>query len=308
MNTPGSSLLEKRDLMQIDNRVTGCTRLLGVIGNPVAHSISPQLHNTISSHLGVDLIYVPLRVDREELGAAVKGLKALNYIGFNVTVPYKKDIMKFLDENTKEAILMGAVNTVKNIDGRLYGYNTDAEGFARSFKLETGTGFKEKQVLILGAGGTARAIAVKLALEGVRKLTVVNRTFERADEIAGLINNHFRPMADSLSLQDMRASQAFYESDIVINTTSAGMHPNIDDTPLTDTMQFQEHQIAYDVIYNPGKTKFLAAAGSRGCKIANGLGMLFYQGIFAYEIWTGIKLSEELVRDVYTSFTEIIPS
>jgi shikimate dehydrogenase len=292
--------------MQIDKRVTGRTRLLGVIGNPIAHSISPQLHNTISSHLGVDLVYVPLRVEKEELGTAVKGLKALNYIGFNVTVPYKKDVMKFLDENTKEAILMGAVNTVKSIDGRLYGYNTDAEGFARSFKQETGTGFKGKKIMLLGAGGTTRAIAVKIALEGAQKLAIVNRTLTKADEIADMINNNFRPITTALSPEEEKTARAFSESDIIINTTSAGMHPNVDDTPLTGGMQFQAHQIVYDVVYNPGKTKFLEEADGKGCKISNGLGMLFYQGISAYEIWTGIKLPDKLVKEIYVSFTEII--
>jgi shikimate dehydrogenase len=292
--------------MQIDKRVTGRTRLLGVIGNPIAHSISPQLHNTISSHLGVDLVYVPLRVEKEELGTAVKGLKALNYIGFNVTVPYKKDVMKFLDENTKEAILMGAVNTVKSIDGRLYGYNTDAEGFARSFKQETGTGFKGKNIMLLGAGGTTRAIAVKIALEGAQKLAIVNRTLTKADEIADMINNNFRPITTALSPEEEKTARAFSESDIIINTTSAGMHPNVDDTPLTGGMQFQAHQIVYDVVYNPGKTKFLEEADGSGCKISNGLGMLFYQGISAYEIWTGIKLPDKLIKEIYVSFTEII--
>ena len=155
--------------MNIDNRVTGTTRLMGVIGNPIEHSISPQLHNTINTLLNVDAVYVPFKVEKDDLENAVKGIKALNLVGVNVTVPYKKEIIKFLDDKTKEALLMGAVNTVKNIDGRLYGYNTDAEGFSRSFKEEAGTGFKGKKVVINGAGGAARAIAVKNCYRGSRK-------------------------------------------------------------------------------------------------------------------------------------------
>ncbi|MCX7921613.1 MAG: shikimate dehydrogenase [Clostridia bacterium] len=292
--------------MQIDNRVTGKTRLIGVMGNPIEHSISPQLHNTISKHLGIDLVYVPLKVEKSDLENAVKGLKALNFVGFNVTIPYKKEVMKFLDDNTKEALLMGAVNTVKNIDGRFYGYNTDAEGFSRSFKEETGVGFKGKKVLIIGAGGVARAISVKIALEGAKKIFIVNRTLSKAEEISELINNNVVNVAHCLYSEDDSVSSIFEESDVVINTTSAGMHPNEDVLPLEQPIKFSTNQIIYDVIYNPAKTKFLLEAEVSGCKTVNGLGMLFYQGIYAYEIWTGVKIPDEMKKELFKSFKDIL--
>jgi len=291
--------------MVIDYSVTGKTRLLGLIGNPVEHSISPQLHNSLSKMLGLDLIYVPLRVDKENLGTLVKAIKATDFVGFNVTVPYKREIMKFLDDNTKEAILMGSVNTVKKIEGRLYGYNTDGEGFLRDFKEAAGTGFKGKKVVMIGAGGAARPIAVKIAMEGAEKISLVNRTTQKSVELAEVVNENIAEIVQVYNFEDKTLKLAIEESDIIINTTSVGMSPDIDNSPINDMTCFNG-QIVYDVIYNPTKTKFLADAESRGCKVINGLGMLFYQGINAYEIWTGVKIPEENLKDIYESFTAIL--
>lgn len=292
--------------MIMDKEVSGKTKLVGVIGCPIEHSISPQLHNKISKNLGVDLMYVPFRVERPDLENAVKGLKALNLIGFNVTIPYKKEIMKFIDDNTKEALLMGAINTVKNIDGRFYGYNTDAEGFSRAFKEATGSVFKGKQVTILGAGGAARAIAVKLAIEGTAKISIINRTVEKACDISEIINNNFNKIAKAYSNTDTQANQAFSDSEIIINATPIGMYPEIGVSPLGKKMKLVKEQIVYDTIYNPVKTKLLLSAEKAGCVAVNGLGMLFYQGIYAYEIWTGIKITEEMIKDLFKSFINIL--
>ena len=292
--------------MDIDARVTGRTRLLALIGNPVEHSISPELHNSLSTLMGVDLIYIPLKVEKKDLEIVVKSLKATDFVGFNVTIPYKRDIMKFIDENTKEAILMGAVNTVKKIDGRLYGYNTDAESFLRSFKEETGESFKGKKVVLIGAGGVARALAVKLTMEGTQKISLVNRTVEKSVELAEFVNENVKKIVQVYNFEDKAFKTAFQESDIIINTTSLGMYPNTSDTPIKEVNYFKKNQIVYDVIYNPVKTKFLTDAESKGCKTVNGLGMLFYQGINSYEIWTGIKISEENLKAIYSSFTKIL--
>lgn len=291
--------------MNIDSRVTGKTRLLGLIGNPVEHSISPRLHNSLSMLLGLDLMYIPFRVDKENLEVLVKALKAVDFVGFNVTIPYKRDIMKFIDDNTKEAILMGSVNTVKKIEGRLYGYNTDGEGFLRAFKEEAGTGFKGKKVVMIGAGGVARPIAVKIAMEGAEKISIVNRTTERSVELAEVVNENVAEIVQVYNLEDKTLKMACEESDIIINTTSVGMIPDIDKSPI-ENIDYFNGQIVYDVVYNPAKTKFLTDAESKGCKVINGLGMLFYQGINAYEIWTGVKFSEENLKDIYNSFITIL--
>jgi shikimate dehydrogenase len=291
--------------MKIDNRITGKTKLVGIIGCPIEHSISPQLHNSISRVFDVDLTYVPFKVQKADLENAVKGLKALNLIGFNVTIPYKKEIMKYIDENTKEALLMGAVNTVKNIDGRFYGYNTDAEGFARAFKEAVGSGFKGKSITVLGAGGASRAICVKMAIEGAEKISIINRTIEKACDITEIINNNFNNIAKAYSFDACEANKVFSESQIVINATPIGMFPEVGATPLNKKMKLSKEQIVYDTIYNPVKTKLLTEAQKVGCISVNGLGMLFYQGIYAYEIWTGIKIPEEIRKELFASFIKI---
>lgn len=291
--------------MNIDFSVTGKTKLLGLIGNPVEHSISPQLHNSLSKLMGLDLVYVPLRVDKENLEVLVKALKAVDFVGFNVTIPYKRDIMKFIDDNTKEAILMGSVNTVKKLDGRLYGYNTDGEGFLRSFKEAAGVGFKGKKVVMIGAGGAARPIAVKIAMEGAEKISIVNRTTQKSVELAEVVNENIAEIVQVYNFEDKTLKLAFEESDIIINTSSVGMSPDVDKSPVANIDYFNG-QIVYDVVYNPAKTKFLSDAESRGCKAIGGIGMLFYQGINAYEIWTGVKFSEESLKEIYKSFVTIL--
>ncbi len=292
--------------MILDSRVNGKTRLIGVVGNPVEHSISPQLHNTISSYLGPDIIYVPFKVAANDLENAVKGLKAINILGFNITIPYKKDIMKYIDDNTKEALLMGAVNTVKNIDGRLYGYNTDAEGFARSYKEETKTGFRGKNVVVFGAGGVARAIIVKVAMDGAQKISIVNRTESKAIEMAELVSNNFKLKIHGYCSTDKKVNEIIMESDIIINTTSMGMHPELNKCPIENFNLLNSNQIVYDVIYNPIETVLLSEASKKGCKTVNGLGMLYYQGINAYEIWTGIKIPEAILKELFLTFKDIL--
>ena len=296
--------------MQIDTRVTGKTTVLGVIGSPIEHSISPQLHNTLSMLLGIDAIYVPLKVDGNSLQEAVKGLKALNIAGFNVTIPHKKEIIKYIDECDGNALLMGAVNTVKNEGGRLCGYNTDAEGFSRSFKQSTGMEFKGKRITVLGAGGAAQAVIVKMALEGAESISIINRTLSKAHEIAKIVNDNTLGTARAYCWEDAACRHAFNSSEIIINMTSAGMYPEIGKSPLEPSMEFSIElsggQVVYDAIYNPSKTKLLADAEEKGCKAVNGLGMLLYQGIYAYEIWMDMKIDEDIIRQIFDSFKNIL--
>jgi shikimate dehydrogenase len=292
--------------MEIVKSITGKTKIIGVIGNPVEHSISPQLHNTLSRYLGLDLVYIPMRPEKDQLENAVKGLKAINITGFNVTIPFKNDIIKYLDECSEEATLMGAVNTVKNLDGRLYGYNTDAEGFSCSFKMESDTGFEGKTVAVLGAGGASRAIAVKVAMEKASKVFILNRTLPGACEIAELINRSFSCTASASGLNSPEAAGILKRSDIIINTTPLGMYPHPDDSPLPEFDGFRKSQIIYDTIYNPPMTKFLAAASQKGCKTINGFGMLIFQGILAYEMWTGIKVPDDTVCRLFETFVKYL--
>jgi shikimate dehydrogenase len=291
--------------MKLNEIITGRTKLLGLIGNPIEHTISPQLHNTLSTMLGIDMVYIPFKVGKDSLEDAVKGFKACNLLGFNVTIPFKEEIIKYVDECTSEVKLMGCANTIKSTDGRLFAYNTDAEGFARSFEEETGTDFKDKNVLLLGAGGTARSLAIKIAAKGAKKLYLINRTIEKAYGIAELINRNICAVAEAASFNEM-AEGILEKSDIIVNTTPLGMHPNINGNPVGDTIKFNSRQIVYDVIYNPVKTKLIKQAEAFGCKTVNGLGMLFYQGILAYEIWMDIKLPQPVLKELFEEFTNYL--
>lgn len=294
--------------MALNDMVIGTTALMGLIGNPVKHSISPLLHNTLNRELNVDAVYVPFNVEGNQLADAVRGLKALNVSGFNVTIPYKKEVIKHLDEVSQEALFMGAVNTVKNIDGRFYGYNTDAEGFMRSFREENGCSVKDKAVAVIGAGGTARAICIKLALEGAKKIYILNRNLPRAAQLADIIESNIRKCAEPLLHDADNEGRVIPGVDVIINTTPAGMYPETGIMPIKNESNLKEGQIIYDVIYNPSKTLLLKKAEERGCKAVNGIGMLFYQGILAYEIWTGIKLEQDLLRSIKKSFVNFLGS
>jgi len=214
--------------------------------------------------------------------------------------------MKYIDDNIRMSFLMGAINTVKNIDGRLYGYNTDAQGFVRAAKVKNNIDFKDKKVTILGAGGAARAIAVKLASLKVSELNIVNRRIEKATNIQNTINDNMVKIAKAFTYKDKNFEDVVHQSDVVINATSVGMSPNVNQSVIKDDKVFRKNQYVYDIIYSPSETMFLAQAKKRGAKTDNGLLMLFYQGIASYEIWTGHKFSDDEIKKIYKIFTKLV--
>jgi shikimate dehydrogenase len=274
--------------------IKGDTRLCAVLGNPIEHSISPEIHNTLSRLLKINTAYVPFKVDKGHLRDVVECLKKLRFKGINVTIPYKQEIMELTDDNTRDSVIVGAVNTLKNSSGRLYGYNTDGEGFSRSFKEETGCEFQGKKILILGAGGASRSISLKAAQEKAELIYIYNRTIEKAEKITEIINNYTSSKGEVCNKE--QKGRIFEQCDIIINTTSLGMYPETRNSPLTEDMVFRKSQVAYDVIYNPSETVFLKTAREKGCKAVNGFGMLLYQAVYAYEIWNGIKVPADVVK------------
>lgn len=284
--------------MNIVEVVNGKTKLFGLLGNPVEYTKSPFIHNTLFNYFNINAIYVPVLVNNDSLEEAVNGLKAQNFSGFNVTVPYKKDIIKFLDDISNDALLMGAVNTVKNIGGRLKGYNTDGEGFTRDFKDGFNADFKDKKVMLLGAGGTARALAIKLASEKIQHLTIVNKTQQNAQNIVELVKNNYGSISGWTLPDSSIFSDKIKDFDIIINTTPAGMSTYMDSTPFDNQYAFNKDQMVYDVIYTPKKTKFLLEAEKSGCKTRNGFGMLINQGVAAFEIWTGKTVARSLTIEL----------
>ncbi len=272
------------------NEIDGKTRLLGLMGYPVEHTYSPQMHNYISKVYNLNYAYSALCVKPENLGDAMRGILALGYAGVNVTAPHKEQVMQYLDFISEDAKMYGSVNTVKIENGKMYGYNTDADGFYMSL-LNSGIEIIDKDVLILGAGGASRPICVKFARLGAKSVTVLNRTQARADELAQFVKN-----SCGVAILTTREHSRY---DVVINTTSAGMEPNINTCPIEDFSFVDKNTAASDMIYNPAETVFLKKMKEHGAYAAvNGLGMLIYQGIVAYEIFTGEKIDHKIYDDI----------
>lgn len=275
--------------------INGHTKQLGIIGYPVEHSFSPKMHNFISDITDNNYTYSAWLVRPEKLEAAINGIRALNIAGINVTAPHKVEVMKYLDEVSEQARLLGSVNTVVNRGGKLYGYNTDADGFVASLK-NAGIAVADKNILVIGAGGVVKPTLIRLIQEKPRSITVVNRTKSKVMALAEAINDK-----TGFGLTTEVKDRNF---DIVINTTSAGMEPQLDALPidaidsLDDLSFINENTAAVDMIYNPDETLFLKEAKKLGAKTVNGLGMLIYQGIIAYELFTDTKLPENIADTI----------
>lgn len=258
--------------------ITGSTKLTGLFGYPVSHTISPAMHNAAFEYLGLDIIYLPFSVHPKDLAAAVKALPALGFIGINVTIPHKQTIMKYLDVITPSARMIGAVNTVLVKGRKLIGYNTDGIGFVRSLKNYS---LKGKTMFLLGAGGAGRAVAIQSKLNGLKRIFIADKLTARARDLAGRCRG----------IVATNIREALRESDIIVNATPIGLRP--DDPVSIPAEWIPKGRLVYDLIYNPKKTKLLKKV--RG---VNGLGMLLYQGASSFEIWTGKKAPVEVMRRV----------
>jgi shikimate dehydrogenase len=280
-------------------RVNSKTQLVGLIGWPVGHSVSPRMHNVAFAATGLDWCYLPLPVPTTpatRIGEAVLGLRALGLRGANVTVPHKQAVMPFLDALSPAARAMGAVNTIiVHADGTLAGDNTDAPGFVADLQAH-GVAVAGKRVLILGAGGSARAVVYGLGQAGAASISLVNRTIARAHELVDALQSHVPACRlDAGTLPDDLAALAD-DADIIVNTTSLGMSPNIDTSPWPTTQPLRPSHVVYDLVYNPRETRLLAHAQQHGAQAIGGIGMLVWQGALAFEHWTGIRPPVELMR------------
>jgi len=274
-------------------RPSGKTKVCGVIGDPIEHTMSPVMHNAAFKKFGLDYVYVPFRVRQEELGKAIEGMKALNIRGLNVTIPHKVAVIPFLDELDPLADKIGAVNTIVNDEGVLKGYNTDATGFLQAL-LERGFEPKGKNVVILGAGGASRAISFILAERG-SSLVILNRTLDKAKICANRISEIFQSETTALKLNRGNLEAAISEADILVNATSVGMSPNINETPVASNL-LKPGLVVFDIVYNPIKTRLQREAEAIGATIINGLDMLVWQGALVFEKWTGQKAPVDLMR------------
>lgn len=273
--------------------ISGKTKVCAIIGDPVGHTLSPGMHNAAFKKLGLDYAYIPLLVKPEKLAAAVAGLRAIQVTGFNVTIPHKVTILPLLDDIDPLSRKIGAVNTITNINGKLTGYNTDAEGFFQSL-MEHGVNPAGKNVAVLGAGGASRAISFILAEMGA-KLTLLNRQagLERAHDIASMIKTGIGREVQVLALEKMAAG--LKGTDILINATSVGMSPHTENSPVpADSLR--EIPLVIDIVYTPTETQLLKDAKKAGAKTIGGVDMLVWQGALAFEKWTGRKAPLEIMR------------
>ncbi len=275
--------------------INGHTKQLGIIGDPVDHSFSPVMHNFISGEIGNNYVYSAFHVTPDDLKAAIDGVRALGIRGLNVTAPHKTAVMEHIDEVSEQARLLGSVNTIVNRDGRLYGYNTDADGFYMSLE-KAGITVTGSKILIIGAGGVVKPVLTRLIQGDPKSVTVVNRTMSKVYELAEKVK--------SQSGYEVKTSLDYLDFDIVINMTSAGMEPQLDRLPtdaideLRDLSFINEKTAVVDMIYNPDETLFLKEAKKRGAKTMNGLGMLVYQGIIAYELFTDTTLPDDMADKI----------
>lgn len=274
--------------------IDGTTRLVGIIGDPVSHSLSPALHNAAFAALGLNYAYVPLRVARADLPAAIGALPALGFAGANVTVPHKRAAAALVSVLHAEASLVNAVNTIVIVDRRLEGYNTDVEGFVQAYLAEAGQG--PESALLLGAGGAARAAALGLLRLGTRRFRIANRTLPAARELAGLIES-LEPTAavDVAPLAELRPADVVSVR-AVVNATTLGM-PGGSKVPAVVADNVGVDQIVYDVVYAPNDTDLTRSSRRRGARVINGREMLVRQAAAAFELWTGVQAPLDVMRD-----------
>lgn len=268
-------------------------KIYGVMGDPIAHSMSPDIHNDAFEKENIEAVYHHFHVTKEGLNDAVKGMKALGIEGFNITIPHKTSIIPFLDEVDELALAIGAVNTVVNKNGRFIGYNTDGKGFFKSLCDEISGDIKAKKTLVIGAGGAARAIYFTLVKEGVKQVDIANRTKERAAQLVS--DCPYDKVSKALSI--IEAEESLSQYDLIVQTTSSGMSPELDHSPLK-VDQLKTGAIVSDIIYNPLQTKLLREAGEKGAETQNGLGMFINQAALAFEIWTGVMPDTARMTDI----------
>ncbi len=277
-------------------QISGSTQLVGLLGWPVSHSHSPEMHNAAAADLGLNLAYVPLPVKSSQLKEALSGLVALGFIGANVTVPHKEAVVPLMDRLEPAAATIGAVNTIvisrdvesSDSEAVVSGYNTDWSGFMLDLE-EDGWDPKGKSCLVIGAGGSARAVTYGLA-KAQAQVTVVSRRIEQARELV----NDIGAVAETQSLQfrnyqDLAAVCQQSSPDLIVNATPVGMAPDVNKSPWPAGAAFPERAHIYDLVYQPAETRLMKEAKSAGCRVSNGLGMLVQQGALAFELWTSLK-------------------
>lgn len=282
-------------------RIDGHTKTLAVIGNPIEHTMSPVIHNELAAIYGHNVVYTPYLVDHD-LEGAIRGASALHFAGLNVTIPHKTEVLQYVAEVDEFAKCIGAVNTLVPTENGFKAYNTDIPGLFRGMESD-GVQISGEPVVILGAGGAARSVAILAMRKGASEIFILNRTLERAEEICKEINQlSGKQLAQALKLSDYKVLSG--RKYLCIQATSVGMYPKVGEAVIEDGDFFDMIHTGYDLIYNPYETKFMKLVKAHGGQAFNGLKMLLYQGIIAYELWNDIEVSESVAQKVLQKLRE----
>ena len=273
--------------------ISGKTRVCGVIGDPIEHTLSPTIHNAAFNHLKLDFVFLAFHVKAADLENAIRGMRGLGIHGLNVTMPHKSTVIAYLDEVDPNVKFLGSANTILNKEGKLSGFNTDGDGALKALR-ENGAELSEKKVLLLGAGGAAKAVAFALAQEA-GELAILNRAAEKAAVLANALNRVFGKKIVGGALSPSAVQKNLQDADILVNATSVGMHPNINQT-LVAPQWLKPNLTVMDIVYNPVETKLAKDAKAAGSKVISGVEMLIYQGAASFEIWTGRSAPIEIMR------------
>ncbi len=278
--------------------ISGKTRVCGVIGDPIEHTLSPIMHNAAFGALGLDYVFCAFKVKPSGVEDAVNGMRALNIRGLNVTMPHKTTVINHLDRVDLSAQIINSVNTILNKENLLFGFNTDGVGAVKALK-ENGVELKGRKVMLLGAGGAARAIAYAVAKEA-DELAVLNRTVKQAQTLARLLEKACNKKIEAASLSPQDIQTSMQDSDVLINATSVGMKPKPEESPVPPKLLHSDLSVM-DIVYNPLETKLAKDAKAAGAKVVSGVEMLIYQGAASFEIWTGKQAPVEVMRDAALS-------
>ena len=263
------------------------TKLFGLLGNPLGHSLSPFMQNHYMEECGVNGVYLAFPVEAEKLGDVIRGMHGMGVIGCNVTIPYKEQVIPYLCGMSPAAKACGAVNTLIYTPDGYYGENTDGAGLLAALEAKHGWKAEEESVLIVGAGGAAKGVSVAMALKGAKKIGIVNRTTEKAEALAKQIGEICQSETEAKSFDALQDPALYQEYTTIVNTTSLGMSPNVDNRIPVLMDALGNGHLVVDLVYNPLETRLLKEAGAHGAKTASGLGMFLYQGVLAFEAWTG---------------------
>ena len=268
-------------------KIDAKTALYGLLGNPVGHSMSPFMQNQFMEQCDVNGVYLAFQVEGEKIGDVMHGMHAMGLQGANVTIPHKEAVIPYLCGMSKAAEACGAVNTLIYTPDGYYGDNTDGAGLLAALKAKNGWQAAGKRILIIGAGGAAKGVAVAMALQGAEEICIANRTIEKAEQLAAQIAGLSDTKTSAVAMERLADEDLYTAYTTIVNTTSLGMSPNVDDMPPVNVGALSESHLVVDLIYNPMETKLLRLAKAQGAQVASGLGMFVYQGVLAYEKWTG---------------------